>query len=290
MTANTRNGSYLLKWEHHLTKQNFPVAGSLPFNNSQRDYIASVLSFQQILDCSTHLEDPETRRKQKWKEIKHFYKVSQQSEYKNCSIENALWSNSDNGLTVDHFIVQMMNEYKFDPSLKFYAHLRYLYWSLEGGTENKADWRDILALYQILTFFRLIKDTPIELILKLFDIYTIGDRYGRSVNKDDYVMQNPKLYVQRILLMTCLLDKEVSEINTLMKPLILRLDDYGKSIKRRAFQQLISEQQYSRIVELWSKMGWERLSVSGVSYSVFNYLKMTNSSSGTADTHAQPLF
>lgn len=45
---------------------------------------------------------------------------------------------------------------------------------------SRGDWRELLAATKVITFFRLIKLNPVNLLMQLFDIYALGGIRGSS--------------------------------------------------------------------------------------------------------------
>ena len=84
------------------------------------------------------------------------------------------------------FVSSMISNFRFDPDLNLDRHLRWLYWSFEGGSENKTDWRDIFACLKILLLARLLRNDAIELLMNLFDIYSTGGTSSRSMPDEEW--------------------------------------------------------------------------------------------------------
>ena len=85
----------------------------------------------------------------------------------------------------------MISNFRFDPDLNLDRHLRWLYWSFEGGPENKTDWRDIFACLKILLLARLLRNDAIELLMNLFDIYSAGGTSSRSMPDEEWYESFP---------------------------------------------------------------------------------------------------
>ena len=85
----------------------------------------------------------------------------------------------------------MISNFRFDPDLNLDRHLRWLYWSFEGGSENKTDWRDIFACLKILLLARLLRNDAIELLMNLFDIYSTGGTSSRSMPDEEWYESFP---------------------------------------------------------------------------------------------------
>jgi hypothetical protein len=253
------HNKFLLKWENGTTKQSFGPASKMPFRLHERVKLAEAMTFEQIFDTTEFIQDDDARRKYKWKAIKNFYSVTQQEKYRNCSIEKALWTHAGTTVTSHHFVAAMVAQYDFDKSMYYERQLRNMYFSFEGGKHDQADWRDILATYKIVYHFRLVKENPLELMLLLFDIYTPGDKQGRSVKKEDYVLHDASQYIRRICIMPCIYATEVSAMDSKLVDLFHILKAEKQIITRRAFQRLLESEEHQDIVKLFAKTAWERL-------------------------------
>jgi hypothetical protein len=53
-------------------------------------------------------------------------------------------------------VSNMISHFRFDDSLAIDKHLRWLYWSFEGGSEDRADWRDIFSCLKVLLLARCV--------------------------------------------------------------------------------------------------------------------------------------
>lgn len=208
--------SFILKWENTTRKQTLKSTtttnaslSTKPLTNKERNLLASVLTYQEILNSGEFIEDHQIRRKHKWKLMRNFYTITQNEPYCRCSIINALWTHDGTHVGVQYFVTRMMSEYQFELSMFYDKQLRSIYYSFEGGRKDLVDWREILASYTILSYFRLVKERYIELLLLLFDIYTTGDKKGRSIKKEYYYMENPCQYLRKIFLIPCVSEHEV---------------------------------------------------------------------------------
>ena len=124
------------------------------------------MSYAEIAQTTEYYEDSDKRRARKWKEIKHFSELIKQPEHSHGIVENALWRIGN--VNIEQFIMALMHEFSF---VGMEHHLRYLYLSMDGGTSGRIDWRDLTSSLHILGFFRLIRDSPIDLLLIIFDVY-----------------------------------------------------------------------------------------------------------------------
>jgi len=183
----------------------------LPLRPAERERLAQVMSVDAILDTSVYGEDGDAKRKRRWKEIRHLYSITQQKEYSHCSLENALWFYGHNGITANHFSHALMHEFGFAASMKMDAHLKWLYWSFEGGTIDRADWRAILASFRIVILYRLVKKKPVELLLSLFDIYAVGGETATDHPNDVWYVTDAFADLRDIFTLPCLSDKDAAE-------------------------------------------------------------------------------
>lgn len=217
------------------------------------------MTFEQIQDTSEFVEDDDARRKYKWKAMRDFYSVTTLDRYKHCSMENALWVHAGTKVTSHHFVAALIAEYNFESSMYYDRRLRNMYFSFEGGKHDNADWRDILATYRVLKQFRLVKENPLELILLLFDIYTTGDKDGKSVKKEKYVLTNATEYIHRIFRIPCITTAETGVMDSKLVDLFHILKMEKQVITRTAFQRLLESDEHNHLVKLWAKYAWERL-------------------------------
>jgi hypothetical protein len=250
---------FLLKWENGTTKQSFGPSSKLPLRLCERNTLAAAMTFEQIADTGEFVQDEDTRRKHKWKGVRNFYSVTRQEKYKNCSFEKALWTHAGTNVTSHHFVAAMIAEFNFDQSMYYDKQLRNMYFSFEGGKHDKADWRDILATFKILVYFRLVKEEPLELILLLFDIYTTGDKQGRALKKEYHVLQNASEIIRRICIMPCILSTEIGIMDSKLVDLFHVLKAEKEVITRGAFKRLLDLEEHQPIVKLFAKYAWDRL-------------------------------
>ena len=64
-----------MTWDTSQPKETFRSQQTLPFSWKERDRVSYRMTAAQILDTSELKEDHDVRRKKKWKEIRHFWKV-----------------------------------------------------------------------------------------------------------------------------------------------------------------------------------------------------------------------
>jgi hypothetical protein len=154
------------------------------------------MTFTEVLDTNVPVEDTEMRRHRKWKEIQHLFKIIRSDKYSKGSIENAMWFYGTSGVSVTHFVMAIVNEFKFDDSLQMDAHLRWLYWSFDGGREDAVDWREILACFKTQVLYKQVQTKPTELMLCLFDIFAAGGENTTSrPNAEWYLTRKDLLHM-----------------------------------------------------------------------------------------------
>ena len=79
-------------------------------------------------------------------------------QYSFQTIENAFWKQTYGVFHIpcELFVSSMISHFRFDDGLAIDTHLRWLYWSFEGGSEDRADWRDIFSCLKVLLMARLV--------------------------------------------------------------------------------------------------------------------------------------
>ena len=143
-------GSFSLKWETLRTKSSFPAIHHKTVGNFrifEQKLLAKSMSFEQILNTSIPVDDPETKCKLRWKAIRQLYTITRLEEYNKFSFEMILYENATNLVTEEHFVFNIIKTYKFPNHMKMDAHLRWLYWTFDEERKNAVDWRDILVYY-----------------------------------------------------------------------------------------------------------------------------------------------
>jgi hypothetical protein len=250
---------FLLKWESGATQHSFGPPSAMPLRRAERSKLAESMSFDQILNTTEFVQDEDLRRKYKWKAIRNFYSVTQQEQYNKCSIEKALWVHDGTRVTSHHFVFALIAEFNFDKSMYYDKLLRNLYYSFEGGKHDNADWRDILATFKVLAHFRLVKENPMELMLLLFDIYTTGNKQGKSIKKEFWVMHNASEYVRRIFHVPCITTAEVGSLDSMLVDLFHVLKAEKQTITRGGFQRLLEMPEHSLLLRTWTNLSWARL-------------------------------
>eukprot|EP01032_Pedospumella_encystans_P023391 gene23391-26478_t len=250
---------FLLKWENGTTKHTFGPSSVLPLRGVDRNKLAQSMTFQQIEDTGEFIQNDDERRKYKWKAIRNFYSLTQQDQYKKCSIEKALWVHAGTRVTSHHFVAALIGEYNFDKSMYYDKQLRNMYFSFEGGKHDNADWRDIFATFKVMQCFRMVKENPLELLLLLFDIYTAGDNQGKSVRKEHYILHNATEFIQRIFRIPCITSTEIANVDIKLVDIFYVLKLEKQKITRGSFQRLLEMPEHVHLVKMWANYAWERL-------------------------------
>ena len=167
-----------------------------PLRPAQRDKLSKTMTTEDVMNTNQYYEDETEKGKRRWKEIRHLFLVTRKPEHNKGSLENALWYYGNNGITCNHFVHAIMDEFKFRPEKDdMEAHIRWLYWSFPGGTADNADWREILATFRIVIFYRMVQERPQDLLLAIFDIYAIGGASGKSTTAHP----NDAWYIQNVI-------------------------------------------------------------------------------------------
>jgi len=260
---------FLLPWESTDTRSYFL---------EHKDKIGERLSAHDLFNIELG-ENHEARRKRKWKELRSFWTVleNEQSYKRKGSIENALWFYGHKGITVNHFVMAIMNEFEFDMKLNVDNNLRWLYWSFENGARDSADWRDILCAFRIILLYKYVKDRPCELLVKMFDLYADGGDKPNSQPNASWFIPEASDYLQRIFRAPCENDIEIKIIDDLLeKALLLNFNTpatvsigrgkdntiYDEGIPssrlyRREFRALLRKS--DTLVSTWRSFAWNRL-------------------------------
>ena len=125
----------------------------------ENEQLPDKLSFSQIGDLKPKaFHDENARRKRKWREIRQLWMVLSLKQYSFQTIENAFWKQTYGVFHIpcELFVSNMISHFRFDDSLAIDKHLRWLYWSFEGGSEDRADWRDIFSCLKVLLLARCV--------------------------------------------------------------------------------------------------------------------------------------
>jgi hypothetical protein len=157
------------------------------------------------------------------------------------NLENAFWAFGTAKINVNQFIMTIVREYKIVNDLPMESHLRWLYFSLEGGKEGRADWRELFSIVTVMTLFRLIKKKPEEVLMKIFNIYSVGGEKHKS--SQDEMFLPTKLEVLRILKIPVMSDHEETSILEFYE---MACADYDVDcrIYRQDFKAILADNRY----------------------------------------------
>jgi len=221
----------------------------------------------------------------KWKEIIHLWNICRQPEYQWGSVENALWLYGTTGITVHHFVMALLNEFNFADELHMDAHLRYLYWSFDGGAENKADWREVLASVSLPKFYKMVRMKPLELLVKLFDIFAAGGSTANCVPNDSWyidkfddlmkIFYSPCMTLDEKAMMKDGVEGVLLENRIDIKPLQIpgsdkerpKADGWTYTLTRRIFKKIFKvpegekNTERSKTLTRFTTFAWDRLPV-----------------------------
>lgn len=259
--------SYQLEWETQL-RGKFKSKEQMPFRRVERDRLANVMTFAEIQDTSEYDEDVDKRLRIKWKELLHFYSMVCLPEHRHGVIENALWRFGD--VTIQQFVMSINYEYKFT---NMDAHLKRMYYAMDGGTKGQIDWRDITASTQILIFYRLVRDQPIDLLEIIFDVYAAPVEVTKDMQKtmsfqkissENYIDEYKGLL--KIIHLPCRAEHEIKTLSDLFEQATY---DYFRHsifescprITRGAFRQMFLTETGQKVVSKWSSLCWGILPV-----------------------------
>jgi len=199
-----------MKWDTHDRRARFNSDKTGPFTWKERDRLSQSMTTRQILDTVEYKEDNNARRNRKWKEIRHFWKMTHDSRDHQGNVENAFWMYGFKPIPVTQFVMALSNEFKFKEDVQMENHIRWLYYSLEGGKEGLSDWRELLCGLTTITFFRMIKLRPEELLIQLFQIYSFG-AHKHTDSRDDMYITN-KIEMLKIFSLPVITDYEGSTL------------------------------------------------------------------------------
>jgi hypothetical protein len=247
----------ILKWERPETLTTFPV---IPVSQADREYCAKAMTVGEILETSVRLEDSTEKRRHRWKYVRNLFAVINKPPFDKASFENALFAHAHYHMSLEQFTMRLMIEFKFPTKLRMDDYLRWLYLSFDTFRSNSVDWREMIMYYRVLRYFRLIKESSLELILLLFDVYGEGGSDGSQVDRDRIEVSNAKTVLLRIFQVPCLTEPELYGIETMLESLFDHLDTTGNKISRRALEVGFKSGRFSqRAVAYWSTLCWDRL-------------------------------
>jgi len=195
----------------------FPTQAAHPYTPAVTLALAKTLTVDEVFKTSFVTEDAEERRKKKWKLVRQLWSIFRQPPYNRGSIENALWFYGNRGVTVHHFVMAIVSEFKFDRRLNVDGYLRWLYWSFEGGSQDGADWRDMLVAFKVVILFRLVKSRAVDLLIIFFDIYAVpGAKGDLGHPDDDWYLPKANKYLARIFHSVCETDADIKTIDEMI--------------------------------------------------------------------------
>jgi hypothetical protein len=209
-----------------------------PFTWRERERLSHSMTATEVLQTSEYVADNPTRRQRKWKEMRYFWNKTVHDKVYSGNLENAFWSFGTAKMSVNQFIVTIVKEYKIENDLTMESHLRWLYYSLEGGKEGSADWRELFSIITVMTLFRLIKKKPEEVLMKIFNIYSSGGEKNKS-SLDDMYLSN-KQEILQILKIPVMSDYEQSSIIEFFDTACGHMDRHSR-IFRQDFKEILSD-------------------------------------------------
>jgi hypothetical protein len=186
------------------------TSSQFPFTWKERERLSQSMTVSEVLQTSEYVVDNQNRRQRKWKEIRHFWNKTVNDKVYSGNLENAFWLYGSAKISVNQFTATIVKEYKIVNDLPMESHLRWLYYSLEGGKEGRADWRELFAIVTVMTLFRLIKKRPEEVLMKIFSIYSSGGEKNKSSRDEMYLLNKQDLL--RILKLPVLSDFEEASV------------------------------------------------------------------------------
>lgn len=192
----------------------FPTDAAHPFPPAVTAKLANSLTTDEVFKTSLVGEDADERRRKKWKLIRQLWSIFRQPPYNRGSIENALWFYGNRGVTVHHFVMAIVSEFKFAQRLNVDNYLRWLYWSFEGGSQDGVDWRDMLVAFKIVILFRMVKTRALDLLIILFDIYAVpGAKGDLGHPDDDWYLPKANKYLAKIFHSVCETEDDIKSID-----------------------------------------------------------------------------
>ena len=156
-----------------------------------------------------NIEHKETRKKNRWKEIRYLYTILQSPEYSKYNIEKAMCSNNnDQNVSIEHFLVIIIGEYGYTLTKQIERTIRKIHNFFDINTFS--DWRYVYSSLQCLKFYKLIKFRPKELLLIIFDIFSIndGDKLKSNTNNDEWYIYNISQPLREIFMLPVITEQE----------------------------------------------------------------------------------
>ena len=237
---------YQLSRPHHPPKSILKTNQNFPLRPAERDRIARTMNVEDVMNTTQYYEDETQKGQRRWKEIRHLFLVTRKVEHSRGSLENALWYYGHNGITCNHFVHAIMDEFNFRPEVDdMEAHLRWLYWSFNGGTADKADWREILATFRIPIFYRMVQTRPVDLLLAIFDIYAIGGTEAHTSTKhpnEAWFITDVTTTLRTIFCLACETAFDIEQMSELVdKAILSNFEHLKKGAKGMTKEQRIQE-------------------------------------------------
>lgn len=223
----TKDRPFYFPWENSSKpKATFKTSiTSLPIPEYERINIAKLMTVKEILSTTEFDENVTMKRKRRWKEIRQLYLITQQKEYCHGSIENALWFYGSSTVTLLVFITALTAEFNFDQTQHIDKHLRWLYWSFDGGSTDTVDWREILIALKVVVLFRLIRNRTKDLLVMLFDVfaYTKSDsKLGLRGSPDQFwYVANPQVTLLKLFTCVCESDYDCKTVEDMLQNTII---------------------------------------------------------------------
>lgn len=265
----TKRG-FLLEWETNV-KAKFKTKLEKPFDFKERYRLANVMTYEEIQNTLEYDEDQEKKRIRRWKELHYFSNLMKQPEHCHGVVENALWRFGN--VTLQQFLMSMTHEYKFT-SVVVHDHLKMLYYTFSGGLDGNLDWKDITASLLILKFFRLVRDSPVELLLIIFDVYANPINITnemRQTKSFDSIMDcnyiNDYSIISKILLLPTRLDNEMKVLSDMLEQAIydyfkITVFDKIPNITKGIFRTFLSSNSCEKLIIYWTNLCWNLLTPS----------------------------
>jgi hypothetical protein len=168
------------------------------FSNKEIGKLSYALTLKQIDNLIPKcIIDKNVRRKKKWKELLFLWNILQKEKYSKKLFENLFWRFPEY-VPVDTFIMIIMNEYHFECSMNIDKHLRILYFSFDENNNDKVNIKDIISSFIMINLNNLLRYNTIDMILKIYDIYSI------EMRKDLWCIKNPEFNLLKLFLLPCI--------------------------------------------------------------------------------------
>jgi hypothetical protein len=206
-------------------------------------------------------------KRNRWKEIRSLWGLLHLPELNKISIENSMCNHGDTNISIEHFMVIIIGQFGFDGAKSIEKPLRKIHASF--GIDGFSDWRHVFASLQILTYFRLIKLKPEELLCQNFDLFSREAKDSNDRN-EWFIDSNSHLFCNLFLVPTLSVNDELRMKDLLNKLFSSSLADYlhhssssqrkdslNIRVSKQLFRQLLGN--HLEITQLWSEMAWKCL-------------------------------